>query len=241
MADDDTQTTTPAAPTAPASPDMIAQAMQLSQQLMPQPVQQDTTPLAQGGIVGLLGNLGMAIAGRVRHRRDVARSGRNAPDCGRWGISARRLMAGSGYYPGKPSFGGLAQGFHGAETSERGSEQQVASQLGAQQDYQTKQAALGRLKALQDALPLLTLDFSRADRPPQLDALAGSGAAPGAAAGAGQPGATYESTIGVHSKAPARTPVHRRPGTGQFLDSTWQDFASANPDLFKGEQGHRPR
>jgi hypothetical protein len=179
MAADDTETQT-TAPTAPASPDMLAQAMQLAQQLAPQPIQPDTTP-AQGGIVGLLGKIGSALAGGtvtdVMSPAQKERAGLRA--LGDFGTS---LMAGSGYYPGKPMFGGLAQGFQGAEASERGSEQQVAAQLGAQQDYQTKQAAL-RLKALQDALPLLQMQ--RAGTVPNV--LASGPAVPGTATGAGGP------------------------------------------------------
>ena len=230
MAADDTDTQTAAPPpSAPASPDVLAQALQLSQQLMPQPVQQDTTP-AQGGIVGLLGRIGSALAGGsvtdVMSPAQKERAGLRA--LGDFGTS---LMAGSGYYPGKPMFGGLAQGFQGAEASERGSEQQVAAQLGAQQDYQTKQAAL-RLKALQDALPLLTLD-QQSRQAAAARALAGGGTAPGTAAGAGQPGATYESAIGG-IEGTGKNPRSSSSGVGGFLDSTWQDFASANPDLFKG-------
>ena len=226
MAADDTDTQTAAPPpSAPASPDVLAQALQLSQQLMPQPVQQDTTP-AQGGIVGLLGRIGMALAGGsvtdTLSPGQKERAGLRA--LGDFGTS---LMAGSGYYPGKPMFGGLAQGFQGAEASERGSEQQVASQLGAQQDYQTKQAAL-RLKALQDALPLLQME--RAGSVPNV--LASGPAVPGTATGAG--GATYESTIGGMEGSTGKNPRSSSSGYGGFLDSTWQDFASANPDLFKG-------
>ena len=182
MAADDTDTQTAAPPpSAPASPDMIAQAMQLAQRLAPQPIQPDTTP-AQGGIVGLLGRIGSALAGGsvtdVMSPAQRERAGLRA--LGDFGTS---LMAGSGYYPGKPMFGGLAQGFEGATRSEAGSEQQVAAQLGAQQDYQTKQAAL-RLQALKEAVPLLRLE--QAGSIPNV--LASGPAVPGTAGGAGTPG-----------------------------------------------------
>ena len=67
-------------------------------------------------------------------------------------------MAGSGYYPGKPMFGGLAQGFEGAARSEAGSEQQAASYLGAQQNWQMEQQKL-QLERLKEAMPLLQMQY----------------------------------------------------------------------------------
>ena len=140
-------------------------------------------------------------------------------------------MGGSGYYPGKPMFGGLAQGFEGAERSERGTEQADAAYLAAQQQYAAgqQQQYLERLKV---ALPLLRA--GAAGNIP--NTLLGQGAVPGTGSGAGGPapgGGTYESAIGG-IEGSGKNPRSSASGAGQFLDSTWQDFAAANPDLFKG-------
>ena len=247
MADDDTQTQT-APDYSGASPEVLRALLNqpaaagasgggspvdlgsLAQQLLQQPTlpQPDTTP-AEGGFRGLLGRIGNAAAGGpltdVMSPAQRERAGIRA--LGDFGTS---LMAGSGYYPGKPMFGGLAQGFQGAEQSERGSEQGAAATLAAQQQYQLEQqkAYLERVKA---ALPLLTLD--QQSRQAAAARAAADGTAPGTAGGAGQPDATYESTIGG-MEGTGKNPRSKSSGYGGFLDSTWQDFASANPDLFKG-------
>ena len=144
-----------AAPAAAADPtsDYIRQQLALLQAPLPS-VQPDTTP-AQGGIVGLLGKIGMALAGGsvtdTLSPGQKERAGLRA--LGDFGTS---LMAGSGYYPGKPMFGGLAQGFEGAARSEAGSEQQAASYLGAQQNWQMEQQKL-QLERLKEAMPLLQM------------------------------------------------------------------------------------
>ena len=200
----------------------------IARQLMQQPTlpQPDTTPVKRGW----LSLLGEAIAGGpetdVMSPAQRERAGLRA--LGDFGTS---LMAGSGYYPGKPMFGGLAEGFQGAQRSERGSEQQSAAYLGAQQQYQLEQqqAYLARLK---EALPYLTLD-QQSRQAAAARALAGGGgpAVPGTATGAG--GGNYESAIGG-IEGTGKNPNSSSSGVGGFLDSTWQDFASANPDLFKG-------
>ena len=197
----------------------------IGRQLMQQPTlpQVDTTPVKRGW----LSLLGEAIGGGqmsgVMSPAQQEMAGLRA--LGDFGTS---LMAGSGYYPGKPMFGGLAEGFQGARRSELGSEQQAAAYLGAQQQYQLEQqkAYLERVKA---ALPLLQLG-ARSNIPNTL--LGGGPAVPGTAAGSGGP-ASYESAIGG-IEGTGNNPRSSASGTGQFLDSTWQDFASANPDLFKG-------
>ena len=248
MADDDTDTQT-APDYSGASPEVLRALLNqpaaagasgggspvdlgsLAQQLLQQPTlpQPDTTP-AEGGFRGLLGRIGNAVAGGpltdVMSPAQRERAGIRA--LGDFGTS---LMAGSGYYPGKPMFGGLAEGFRGAEASERGSEQASAAYLAAQQQYAAgqQQQYLERLKT---ALPLLTLD--QQSRQAAAARAAADGTAPGTAGGAGQPGATYESTIGGMEGSTGKNPRSSSSGYGGFLDSTWQDFASANPDLFKG-------
>ena len=173
MADDDTKTQT-APDYSGASPEVLRALLNqpaaagasgggspvdlgsLAQQLLQQPTlpQPDTTP-AEGGFRGLLGRIGNAVAGGpltdVMSPAQRERAGIRA--LGDFGTS---LMAGSGYYPGKPMFGGLAQGFQGAEQSERGSEQGAAATLAAQQQYAAgqQQQYLERLKV---ALPLLQM------------------------------------------------------------------------------------
>jgi soluble lytic murein transglycosylase-like protein len=173
-----------ASPAAAGDPtqDYIRQQLALLQAPLPS-VQQDTTP-AQGGIVGLLGRIGMALAGgSVTDTLSPAqkeRAGLRA--LGDFGTS---LMAGSGYYPGKPMFGGLAQGFQGAETSERGSEQQTAAYLGAQQTWQMEQQKL-QLERLKEAMPLLQMQYGATIPNPLLSA--NTPAVPGTATGGGKPG-----------------------------------------------------
>jgi hypothetical protein len=173
-----------AAPAAAADPtsDYIRQQLALLQAPLPS-VHPDTTP-AQGGIVGLLGKIGMALAGgSVTDTLSPAqreRAGIRA--LGDFGTS---LMAGSGYYPGKPMFGGLAQGFEGASRSEAGSEQQAASYLGAQQNWQMEQQHL-QLERLKEAMPLLQMQYGASIPNPLLSA--NTPAVPGTAGGAGKPG-----------------------------------------------------
>jgi hypothetical protein len=177
-----------AAPAAAADPtqDYIRQQLALLQAPLPQ-IKPDTTP-AQGGIVGLLGRIGMALAGgSITDTLSPAqreRAGIRA--LGDFGTS---LMAGSGYYPGKPMFGGLAQGFQGAERSEAGSEQQAASYLGAQQNWQLEQQKL-QLERLKEAMPLLQMQYGATIPNPLL---AGP-AVPGTATGAGKPGGSGVAT-----------------------------------------------
>ena len=176
MADteDDTTTAPPPAPTVPLTPDMLARAMQIAQQLTPQPVQMDTTPVKQSW----LSLLGEALGGGKSipmSPADEQRAGLRS--LGDFGTS---LMAASHYQPGQTAFSNLAQGFEGAQRGMLGSEQMAASYLGAQQDWQQKQQAM-RIAALKEALPLLTLQ-ARTNMP----SLYGGGqGAPGASGGGG--------------------------------------------------------
>jgi hypothetical protein len=152
----------------------------IAKQLLQQPTlpQPDTTPVTRG----LLSRIGEALGGGqvsgVMSPAQQEMAGlRSLRDFG------TSLIAGSGYYPGKPALGAFAEGFQGAERSQRGSEQQAAATLAAQQQYAAgqQQQYLERLKT---ALPLLQMQ--RASGQPNL--LAGGPAVPGTSAGAGTPG-----------------------------------------------------
>ena len=151
----------------------------LAQQLLQQPTlpQPDTTPVTRG----LLSRIGEALGGGnvsgVMSPAQQEMAGlRSLRDFG------TSLIAGSGYYPGKPALGAFAEGFQGAERSQRGSEQQAAATLAAQQQYAAgqQQQYLERLKT---ALPLLQME--RAGAVPNV--LASGPAVPGTATGAGGP------------------------------------------------------
>jgi hypothetical protein len=94
------------------------------------------------------------------------------------------LIAGSGYYPGKPALGAFAEGFQGAERSQRGSEQQAAATLAAQQQYSAGQQEQ-YLQRLKMALPLLQMQYGATIPNPLLSA--NTPAVPGTAGGAGTP------------------------------------------------------
>jgi soluble lytic murein transglycosylase-like protein len=197
--DDDQTQTPPAAGGAPI--DYSA----LVQQLMAPPpqVQPDTTP-ARGGWRGLLGNIGMALAGgSVTDAMSPAQ--RERAGIRALGDFSTSLMAGSGYYPGKPMFGGLAQGFQGAEQSERGSEEQTVAQLAAQQNYayQQQQMQLERLKV---ALPLLRMQAA-GGIPNTLLGAGGGPAVPGTATGAGRPGTIAPPAPAYGAGGPNAVPV----------------------------------
>jgi hypothetical protein len=169
-----------AAPAAAADPtsDYIRQQLALLQAPLPS-VQPDTTPVKRGW----LSLLGEAIGGgpQTDAMSPAQRERAGLRALGDFGTS---LMAGSGYYPGKPMFGGLAQGFEGASRSEAGSEQQAASYLGAQQNWQMERQKL-QMERLKEALPLLQMQAG-ANIPNPL--LANAPVVPGTAGGAGKPG-----------------------------------------------------
>jgi hypothetical protein len=170
-----------AAPAAAADPtsDYIRQQLALLQAPLPS-VQPDTTPVKRGW----LSLLGEAIGGgpQTDAMSPAQRERAGLRALGDFGTS---LMAGSGYYPGKPMFGGLAQGFEGASRSEAGSEQQAASYLGAQQNWQLEQQKL-QMERLKEALPLLQMQYGATIPNPLLSA--NTPAVPGTATGAGKPG-----------------------------------------------------
>ena len=142
-----------------------------------------------------------------------------------------QLMAASRYSPGQTFASNLAAGFEGAQRGLDRSEQMSAGMLGAQQDWQTQQQEL-RIKALREALPLLTLQQQAQQAKAAIGLADGSHpAAPGGAAPAGD---SYESSIAGIEGGPGKNPRSSAAGTGQFIDDTWRDFAAANPDLFKG-------
>jgi hypothetical protein len=143
------------------------------------------------------------------------------------------LNAGKFSTPGEALAGGLSgarQGLLGSEAAQAG-----------QQEYalnaQTKLAELGmeqqknRTEALTALVPLLQMQ-GRLSMPPLFG--------PGSAAGGGGPGGgggytgdTYEGAIAGHEGA-GQNPNSSAFGPGQFLAGTWNQFAAANPDLFKG-------
>jgi hypothetical protein len=154
----------------------------LAQQLLQQPTlpQPDTTPVTRG----LLSRLGEALGGgQVSGVMSPAQSEtaglRSLRDFG------TSLIAGSGYYPGKPALGAFAEGFQGAERSQRGSEQQAAATLAAQQQYAAGQQEQ-YLKRLKTALPLLQMEAG--SNIPNALLSANTPAVPGTAGGAGKPG-----------------------------------------------------
>jgi hypothetical protein len=191
----------------------------------PPSVQPDTTP-ARGGIVGLLGRIGTALAGGsvtdVLSPAQRERAGIRA--LGDFGTS---LMAGSGYYPGKPMFGGLAQGFQGAERSEAGSEQQAASYLGAQQNWQMEQQKL-QLERIKEALPLLQMQTG-ANLPNPL--LTNAPVVPGTATGAGKPGGGGVALTPFIAK---NLPAGVSPAEDQMVRTVWGE---ARGEPLAGQQG----
>jgi hypothetical protein len=226
--DDDTQTAAPPpAPPPPSSGGAPIDYGALAQQIMqaPPPVQPDTTPVKRGW----LSLLGEALGGG---HETAAMSPGQSESAGLRALMGfgTGLMAASRYQPGQTAFSNLAGGFQGAQQSERGSEELAVSQLAAQQNYQMEQQKL-QMERLKTALPLLRMQAG-ANIP---NLLAGTGAQPGTSTGSGGPatGGTYESAIGG-IEGTGKNPNSSAAGTGAFLDSTWKDFAAANPDLFKG-------
>ena len=61
----------------------------------------------------------------------------------------------------------------------------------------------------------------------------GTGATTAAPGGGGGAAGTYEGAIGGH-EGTGRNPRSTAYGTGQFLESTWLDFAAENPEMFPG-------
>jgi hypothetical protein len=131
----------------------------------------------------------------------------------------------------------LAGGFRGAQSGLLGSEAAQAGQQEYALNAQTKLAELGmeqqknRTAALTALVPLLQMQ-GRLGLPP----LFGPGSAAGGGGGGGgggYTGDTYEGAIGSH-EGTGQNPNSSAFGPGQFLAGTWNQFAAANPDLFKG-------
>jgi hypothetical protein len=149
------------------------------------------------------------------------------------------LLNASGNLQGGTIFTALGRGFDAAERGALGAQQFDASTLAAQQEYQQKQQEL-RIAAIKEALPLLTLQqqMQQAQTARQLAGSGATAAAPVAggtniATGGSIAAPTYEGAIAGHEGA-GKNPNSSATGVGQFLDSTWQGFTAANPDLFKG-------
>ncbi len=220
--DDDTQTAAPAPAAPPSSGGAPIDYAAIAQQLLQPPpqVQPDTTP-AQGGWHGLLGRIGLALAGgTVTDNMSPAQKERaGIRALGDFGTS---LMAGSGYYPGKPMFGGLAQGFQGAEQSERGSEEQVVGQLAAQQTYQQQQQQM-QLERLKAAMPLLRMQAG-ANIP---NLLAGGAATPGTSTGSGGPatGGGGGIALGMRQNNPLNLTFAGQPGAQPGQGNRFASFS----------------
>jgi hypothetical protein len=149
MSGSTTDDTPPPAPPAPGGFD-LSQLQQLAQQFMPQPVQQDMTPVHRS-VISLLGE---ALGGKPAYKMSPAGeevAGNQA--LMNFGIG---LMGASQYSPGQTAFSNLAQGLQGAQRGMIGSEEMQAAQLGAQQDYAQKQQEM-RMAALKEAIPLLRM------------------------------------------------------------------------------------
>ena len=196
---DDTETQTAPPPATPAEDPTSAYLRQALAQLTAPPpsVQPDTTPVKRGW----LSLLGEGLGGG---QETGAMSPAQSESAGLRSLMqfGTGLMAASHYQPGQTAFSNLAQGFQGAGQSERGSEQMAAGQLAAQQGYQMKQQEL-QMERLKAALPLLTLQ-QQAQMASNARNLA-SGATPGTATGAGQPGTIAPPAVAYGQGGPGST------------------------------------
>lgn len=224
-------------PTPTATPDMLAQALQLAQQsgLMPQMPARDTTPVSRSTI-SLLGEAlagGPPAPGMTSTEQEAA--GRHALMS--FGTS---LMGASGVHPGVGLSARLAQGFQGAQAGETGYEQMSMAQLGAQQQW-AQQQAQNRVEAIKAALPFLRLQAAQGIPNP----LAGGGAPAGPnasiSAAAGQPltGDIDKDRVIIAQRESGGDPTalnyvarsdpsaYARGATAsgkyQFVNSTWQE------------------
>jgi hypothetical protein len=230
MADDTT------APAPAASPDVLAQLapyLALLQQGQAQPARDDT-PVERSWVSKVGEALGgpFLLPGMTPAEKEVA---------GRAALShfGTGLLNASGNLQGGTIFTALGRGFDAAERGALGAQQFDASTLAAQQEYAQKQQEL-RISAIKEALPLLTLQqqMQQAQTARQLAGSGATAAAPVAggtniATGGSIAAPTYEGAIAGHEGA-GKNPNSSATGVGQFLDSTWQGFTAANPDLFKG-------
>jgi hypothetical protein len=155
------------------------------------------------------------------------------------------MMLASGPNRVRPSlFGAAASGLQGAQESMDRSQQLAYTQAGQQFQQQKEMADLqmqqqqNRIRTLQAALPLLTLQ-ARTNMP---SLYGGGGTGTGTAGAGGQPGDVGKAVL-ANGGTPYDAWVADREGIapnqgalgyGQFRPSTWNAFAAANPDLFKG-------
>jgi hypothetical protein len=125
---------------------------------------------------------------------------------------------------------GMAAGVRNAQASQYGAEGlQAERQLGAQ-TWQQQQFA-NRLEALKSALPMLKLQIGAGL--PNMLGTGNAGVVAGKTPGGQISPNSYEGSI-AGTEGTGANPRSSATGTGQFIDSTWQAFAQANPDLFKG-------
>ena len=227
-ADDETTTAPPPQQPSPQGGLLDDPTLQrLIQSLTPQPVHVDTTPVERSWT----SRLGEALGGG---KGPVPLSPADEESAGRrslmnFGIG---LMGASRYQPGQTVFSNLAGGFQGAQRSMLGSEEMSASTLGAQQAYQQQQAQ-NKFEALKVALPMLMQSRMMNQPNPLAGNTTGTATVGRPDLSAPWSGNSYEGAIIGH-EGTAPNPNSSAAGAGQFLASTWGDFAKANPDLFKG-------
>ncbi len=223
----DTQTPLPADPYDPAALQRILQMI-----TPPRPQMPDS---GQGrSVVGLLGDaLSGGGAGGTAGLSDdqYNQAGRSA--LLNAGISM--LRGSSGYQAAPRSLGGIVAG--GLEAAQQGETQSEAVAAARQADMldqwqeekKTRLGALGEVGKMQE----LQLAMRR------LQALQGikfpweTASGQGGQGGQGAPG-DYASAIGSIEGGPEKNPRSNASGYGQFIPSTWNEFASANPTLFAG-------
>jgi hypothetical protein len=140
------------------------------------------------------------------------------------------LMAASHYVPGQTLGSNLAQGFQAAEHGYDTTARQAMGMLAARQGYavESQHADLEKLKA---ALPLLSLQQQLTGSANTQKLLNGV-VTPNTNIGATGDG-TYVGSIAGH-EGTGKNPNSSAVGVGQFLDSTWMEFAKANPQYFAG-------
>jgi len=221
-------------PPQPAAPDVNQLITGLLSQASADPMaayqsymgQQDQGPPVKRGLTSLLGEMVAGGFGPGLTSAQQETAGNRA--LLNFGLN---MLAGSGPSQVRRGFGQImAQGLAGAQEGEQSFEQQI----GNWQQAQFKNAAelqSMRLNALKEAIPLLQMQ-GRAGLP---NYLAGGGAPPGGPVTGAATGATvptdYTSAIGGH-EGTGKNPNSSAFGTGQFLKSTWLNFAAANPELF---------
>jgi hypothetical protein len=232
MADDQT-TAAPSLDLSALTPEMINGLFARATQPLPN-IQPDQTPVDHSGFWGGLRH-GISLLGEfagspgpetLKTLSPAEREQAGFQALSRFGTG---LMAASHYVPGQTFGSNLAQGFQAAEHGYDTTARQAAGLLGAQQAYaiQNQQGDLAKLK---EVLPLLQLK-AQTQAADVARRIAAGGVAP---PNVGDVGAdTYVGAIGGH-EGTGQNPRSSAAGVGQFLDSTWNDFATANPQYFAG-------